>query len=208
MPNLNEAGGWLMIAGGVCYGSGSLIKLASARRSGARLHAIPVWAGSGLFVGLMCLACGVSWLNRFRWNWLISIAAALSIAYLMTALVTGIVSRRKAGLRWWRFVTHRTLSPGLTSAPSPRPPAELSTETVAFLIQRIKNARFSTTRFAPGYDEQEVDTLLDKLIAVLGEVGRLDPALVRGAQFSVTRIRPGYVIQDVDSFLDDIERAV
>jgi DivIVA domain-containing protein len=76
----------------------------------------------------------------------------------------------------------------------------------AAMISRIENARFSTTRFGPGYDEEEVDKFLDVLVRALSDEGTLDPAMVREAKFSVTRLRPGYNQEDVDALLDDVER--
>jgi DivIVA domain-containing protein len=39
-------------------------------------------------------------------------------------------------------------------------------------IERIKNARFNATRLSAGYDEEEVGTFLDELIAILSEGGQ------------------------------------
>jgi DivIVA domain-containing protein len=77
----------------------------------------------------------------------------------------------------------------------------------ADLIERIKNAQFRTTRWSPGYDEEEVDNFLDRLVAILRDSGR--PALeeLRTVQFATTRLRPGYVRQDVDRFLREIGEA-
>jgi DivIVA domain-containing protein len=72
---------------------------------------------------------------------------------------------------------------------------------------RIEKATFSTTRLSTGYDEEEVDVFLDKVIAVLSEGGQPDQAELRSAHFTTTRLRPGYVMQDVDSFLHEIARA-
>lgn len=76
----------------------------------------------------------------------------------------------------------------------------------AGMISRIENSRFSTTRFAPGYDEEEVDKFLDELVRILSDGDTLDPAMVRDAKFSTTRLRPGYNQEDVDALLDDVER--
>jgi DivIVA domain-containing protein len=72
------------------------------------------------------------------------------------------------------------------------------------LIEQIQNARFQTTRLASGYDEEEVDAFLDKLVATLDDGGRLDAAELSVVRFSTTRLRPGYVKQDVDAFLREI----
>jgi DivIVA domain-containing protein len=77
----------------------------------------------------------------------------------------------------------------------------------ADLIERIKNAKFRTTRFSPGYDEEEVDDLLDRLVAILRESDRPDPEEVRNVQFTTRRLRPGYAMQDVDRLLHEIAEA-
>jgi DivIVA domain-containing protein len=73
------------------------------------------------------------------------------------------------------------------------------------LMERIRSAKFGVTRLAPGYDEEDVDTFLDKVVATLGRGEPLTPAEVR-AQFHTTRIRPGYLQHDVDDLLVQIER--
>jgi DivIVA domain-containing protein len=75
------------------------------------------------------------------------------------------------------------------------------------LIERIQNAKFRTTRFSPGYDEQEVDSLLDRLVAILRESALPDPEELRKVQFTTRRLRPSYVMQDVDSLLREVAEA-
>jgi DivIVA domain-containing protein len=77
----------------------------------------------------------------------------------------------------------------------------------ADLIERIKNAQFRTTRWSPGYDEEEVDTFLDRLVTVLRQSERPDPEELRTVQFATTRLRPGYVMEEVDVFLREIAQA-
>jgi DivIVA domain-containing protein len=74
----------------------------------------------------------------------------------------------------------------------------------AELIQRIRGARFSTTRLAAGYDERQVDAFLDDLAGTLSVGGQLDATMLRNARFATTRLRPGYAQQDVDTFLREI----
>jgi DivIVA domain-containing protein len=76
------------------------------------------------------------------------------------------------------------------------------------LIDRIRNAQFRTTRLSPGYDEREVDDLLDRIVGILGASTRPDPDELSNARFSTTRLRPGYVQQDVDYLLAEIGQAV
>ena len=71
----------------------------------------------------------------------------------------------------------------------------------------IDEKRFSTTRFRPGYDEQEVDILLDAVRDTFLGAGNppLTAAEVRSSRFTATRLRPGYVKDEVDNFLDEVQ---
>jgi DivIVA domain-containing protein len=71
------------------------------------------------------------------------------------------------------------------------------------MIDRIRNAKFRTTRLNPGYDEEQVDAFLDLAIEALSNGHSPN---VRGARFGTTRLRPGYVREDVDSLLHEIAR--
>ena len=75
------------------------------------------------------------------------------------------------------------------------------------LIERVKNAQFRTTRLSPGDDEEEVDNLLDRVVAVLRESGLPDPEELRTVQFTTVRLRAGYARQDVDRLLQEISQA-
>jgi DivIVA domain-containing protein len=90
--------------------------------------------------------------------------------------------------------------------PDPGPAIPLDARTTA-LIERIKTVRFSTTRLSPGYDEEEVDVFLDKLVAALSRDGQIDRSELRDVRFSRTRLRPGYVFTDVDAFLEEVAQA-
>jgi DivIVA domain-containing protein len=76
------------------------------------------------------------------------------------------------------------------------------------LIERIQNAKFRTTRLAPGYDEEEVDDLLDRVVATLRESDLPDPQELRNVQFTTRRLRPSYVMKDVDGLLHELAEAV
>jgi DivIVA domain-containing protein len=89
-----------------------------------------------------------------------------------------------------------------------RGPASAPDACTAGLIERIKNVKFSTTRFAPGYDEEEVDTLLDRLVAALSQDGQLARLELRDIRFSRTWLRPGYAMPDVNTFLDEVAQAI
>jgi DivIVA domain-containing protein len=69
------------------------------------------------------------------------------------------------------------------------------------LIGLVRNVQFGTTRLEVGYDEQEVDAFLDKMIVALRE-NRARPSEVNTAVFATTRMRPGYRQTDVDAFLE------
>ncbi|WP_026118266.1 DivIVA domain-containing protein [Nocardiopsis salina] len=75
----------------------------------------------------------------------------------------------------------------------------------------IRNKKFHTVRFRPGYNEGDVDALLDRVEATLltldggprkGDLITADE--VRGARFRTTRFGPGYREDEVDDFLDRI----
>lgn len=76
------------------------------------------------------------------------------------------------------------------------------------LVDRIKNSQLDTTRKG-GYDEEEVDKFLDRIMRSLvqGERGTVRQ-LAGEARFTTVRLRPGYLIADVDSLLASVERAL
>jgi len=69
------------------------------------------------------------------------------------------------------------------------------------LIGLVRNVQFGTTRLDVGYDEQEVDAFLDKMIVALRE-NRARPSEVNKSVFATTRMRPGYRQTEVDAFLE------
>jgi DivIVA domain-containing protein len=75
----------------------------------------------------------------------------------------------------------------------------------------IRDKKFHTVRLRPGYNEDDVDALLDRVEATLialdggprnGELLTADT--VREARFRTTRFSPGYREDEVDDFLDRI----
>ena len=76
------------------------------------------------------------------------------------------------------------------------------------LVDRIRNSRFGTTRRG-GYEEEEVDEFLDRIMRSLirGERGTMRQ-LAGEAQFTTVRLRPAYVMADVDDLLGSVERAL
>jgi DivIVA domain-containing protein len=200
--------GWVLIASGVLNAGGAVPVLVRARRSQGRSGAIPAGAWSGLLVGLGFFVSGVLYLSfpgDPHGTWLNWVPGALAAAALALMIVARIVSYRSRA---------RRLGPGsadppvLSSAHSPRPgPAIAPDARTAGLIERIKHVRFSTTRLGRGYDEEEVDVFLDKLVAALSGDGQLDRSELRGVRFSTTRLRPGYAMPDVDTFLGEVTHA-
>lgn len=76
------------------------------------------------------------------------------------------------------------------------------------LVDRIRNSRFSTTRRG-GYDEEEVDQFLDRIMRnlILGQRGTMQQ-LAGEARFTTAKLRPAYVTADVDDLLGSVERAL
>ncbi len=76
------------------------------------------------------------------------------------------------------------------------------------VVDRIKSSRLGTTRRG-GYDEEEVDEFLDRVMRglVRGERGSLRQ-LAGEARFTIAKLRPGYVRADVDSLLASLEQAI
>jgi DivIVA domain-containing protein len=188
---LQDVTGWVFIVSGSVNVGRALPLLVRARRSEARSAAIPAGVWSGLLAALSLLVSGVLYLRYPRYlhgTWLDWIPGTLAAAGLILLIAPWIVSRRRAR----RLGPSSAYIPGLSSADMPGPgPAIAPDASTAGLIKRIKNVKFSTTRLAPGYEEEEVDTFLDKLVAVLTEDGQLGRMELRDIRFSTTRLRPG-----------------
>lgn len=71
---------------------------------------------------------------------------------------------------------------------------------------RVERVAFRPGRMGTGYNEDEIDAFLDRIVATLR--GTTDYPVtakeVREATFSTVMFRSGYLIADVDSFLADI----
>jgi DivIVA domain-containing protein len=84
------------------------------------------------------------------------------------------------------------------------PPAEALVS-----VEEVRDIRFKTVRLTEGYDEDEVDAFLDRVLVALVEPvegpQRLSPDDVRNSLFATTRLREGYDMEDVDAFLDRVE---
>lgn len=79
----------------------------------------------------------------------------------------------------------------------------------------IATVRFRTTVFEPGYEQQEVDTFLDRAAEALRQYEGglasadipLDAQSIEHVRFTSTRFREGYHAHDVDGFLDRLGEA-
>jgi DivIVA domain-containing protein len=75
--------------------------------------------------------------------------------------------------------------------------------------QEVRDIRFNTVRLTEGYDEDEVDAFLDRVLLALVEPvdgpQRLSADDVRNSLFTTTRLREGYEMAAVDAFLDRVE---
>jgi hypothetical protein len=90
-------------------------QLVAARLRRVPLTAVPVSVWSQLLSGLMYLGTGLA-VFGYAPGWLRSVWLPLDLAVFplwVTSLVgPGIVSRKKAGLAWWRFGTAAPRPPG------------------------------------------------------------------------------------------------
>jgi len=204
---IQDVAGWVFIAGGTVNVGRALPVLVRARRSQRYPAAVPAGVWSGLMAGLGLLASGVLSLRYPRYphgTWLGWIPGTLVGAALIVLIVPSIVARRRAR----RLGPSSAYAASLSSADVPGPgPAIAPDARTAGLIERIKNVKFGTVRLAPGYDEEEVDTFLDKLVAALSQDGQLNRSELRDIRFSTTRLRPGYAMPDVDTFLEEVAQA-
>jgi len=205
--------GWVVILLflGAANASIQLRNLIKARRHGTPFDEIPPSVWSGLCVGLAFLGDGVLRLRYPDGTWLSWFLTPLLLAGLTALAAPGIAARRQAGLPWWRFWTRVLPTPsaaevtGFGAADSLAPSAAHPLDDRSLdLIERIKNAKFDTTRLSSGYDEEEVDNFLDKVIAVLSDGGQPDQEDLRTVKFDTTWLRPGYARPDVDHLLQEI----
>ncbi len=79
----------------------------------------------------------------------------------------------------------------------------------------VLNSRFQTTKFREGYDQDEVDDFLDRVVHTLRarEAGTPDPTAltaddIAATRFRATKLREGYDQDDVDALLDRVGSAV
>jgi DivIVA domain-containing protein len=214
MGILDAVVGCVLILLAVTTASGPLRQLGRTRRSDARLRAAPdsVWTGLLLSLAWACFGVGALLRPHNVWSgWVFLLAA---IAALASVAAIGTVSRRSYGVGWWRLWVRAAPPPSDADRPGSdhevtldSGPAIVLDAATADLIERIGNATFGTTRFSAGYDEEEVDDFLDKVVAVLGQASRPDHAELSNVQFTTVRLRPGYARQDVDRLRREISQA-
>lgn len=73
----------------------------------------------------------------------------------------------------------------------------------------VLTSTFTQTQFREGYDEREVDVLLDEVVAALRQHAAGAPAglaarQVEATRFTATRFRRGYDQAEIDAFLVDV----
>jgi DivIVA domain-containing protein len=187
--SMEHVAGWLVILVAAADAVRSAGRLAGGAIRGVRFTAVPAPVWSELLLSPVLLSLGSHLLGHGGPRWLGWPVLALCAASLALEVVHGVAGRNAA----------RASGPADRGSPEP-----LAVPDVAALIERIKTAEFGTTRFEGGYDEEEVDDFLGKLIAGLSECGLLDQAEVRGVTFAPTRLRPGYIQREVDDFLDEV----
>jgi DivIVA domain-containing protein len=196
-----DLAGWITVSvGAVCVGR-ALRQLAIARRSETRSKAIKsgVWSwlvgAEQLAVGFILLRDHQDYPHHTSLNWPVLI---LGTTAGMIAIIAFLIVYVRREMR---------LASSSAGTTAPGPATTLDDSVAGRLIERIRTVQFSTTRLAPGYDEEEVDIFLDKLVTILSKDGELYPSQVRNAQFSTTRLRPGYAVPEVDAFLDEVTQA-
>ncbi|MFF5209898.1 DivIVA domain-containing protein [Streptosporangium sp. NPDC000396] len=71
---------------------------------------------------------------------------------------------------------------------------------------RIERVAFRAGRLGMGYNEDEVDTFLDRVVATLrGTTDQpVTPSDVREARFATVILKPGYAVNEVDEFLSGL----
>lgn len=157
---------------------------ASMRKPGARSEA---WLRLCLSVAMCLLAAGNAADFYHPWPLLVP-GVALTGLYLVLKI---------------RDASSRPAGP----VPSRRGLAQAQDAEAVASADWIDEKRFATTRLRPGYDEEEVDILLDAVRDTFLGAGNppLTATEVRSSRFTATRLRPGYVKDEVDNFLDEVQ---
>ncbi|MEU5873511.1 DivIVA domain-containing protein [Glycomyces sp. NPDC047369] len=94
--------------------------------------------------------------------------------------------------------------PAREAVPEPRP-----SDDAIVTADQVRGVKFTPVQLAEGYDQDEVDAFLDRVVLALVEPAtgpqRLTADDVRASMFTSTRLREGYEVKEVDAFLDRIE---
>jgi DivIVA domain-containing protein len=201
--------GWILVAVAVINAVPKVRRLLAdpAERDRERSRARSKdWAG--VRQSVILAATGLTQLpmltGRFRWP--LDVSLALLAAWELAAMYW---SRKNRSAEAGPAESAPEPAPRVTPragrlGPLPLPAAGAGGHEVAAWVDRKV---FSTTRLRPGYDEEEVDVVLDAIRdAFLGVRAKpLTPGELRSFQFSRTRLRPGYDEAEVDTFLYEVE---
>lgn len=77
----------------------------------------------------------------------------------------------------------RARTPARALLPEETNVADDGPATVQDMAEMVRKTTFRMTRLQPRYEEEEVDTFLDEIVATLAEGGQLDPALLHAVSF-------------------------
>jgi DivIVA domain-containing protein len=202
---------WTTTGLGALQALPTVVKLAMGRARG-QLTRSEAWrkAGSDLLPALLILSCGLVLFEPL--NSRSSLAWRLPSALVAVVACWNIFCDRQSRRKWTpdgdpaEAASEPDTSPGRERRRRPAlplPAAGASANEIAEWVDRIV---FSTTRRPPGYDEEEVDVLLDTIRDTFLGVREvpLTPDEIAGIRFTKTRLRPGYVEADVDNFLEQV----
>ena len=204
--------GWSFIAVAVINAVPKVRRLLSGPegrdRSGSRTRSSD-WSGIRQSVilagsGLTQLQLPAVRTGSFRWP--LSLSLVLLATWELAAMYRARNNNRAEAGRAESMSDPVTAAPprAARAAPLPLPTAGAGGyELAAWVDAKV----FSTTRLGPGYDEEEVDVVLDGIRdAFLGVRAKpLTPGEIRSFRFSRTRLRPGYNEAEVDAFLHEVE---
>jgi DivIVA domain-containing protein len=125
----------------------------------------------------------------------------IAVDFALEAFIVAIETR-PAGTDGRPIVPARRAAPKETEQGEREEPEDHAT--------RVERAAFRPGRLGMGYNEDEVDAFLDRVVATLrGTTDTpLTPGDVREARFATVMLRPGYAIGEVDEFLDDLARVL